>query len=283
MLDPHLRAGLLQQRVDRGPRRRGLLLIVGRRDLLQRPLRRVVIQVAGQHQRSGLRELEKQRLVAGRVPGRRDQQDRPVAEHVVVAFQLDRFAALEPVVGCEQRLLPRRLAEERVPLGRLHQQRRAGVCVRIRDVIGVSMRDGEIGDVLRRVAELLQLAAQCPAGDIRAARRLHLDASGLDVVVWNDADVPQQRASWMGDQVTGVDKIGGSHLRAREAVGRRLTTLQDTAVEHVEPHRRHLRCLAGRLQGASFRACQKAESEQRKRDGRNCCGPVCHRRHPPSH
>jgi hypothetical protein len=45
--------------------------------------------IAGQQPRAGFRQFDQQRLVAGRVARRRDDGRAAVAEHVVVAFQLN--------------------------------------------------------------------------------------------------------------------------------------------------------------------------------------------------
>ena len=57
-----------------------------------------VNRIARQQHRPGLRQPDQQRLVAGRVPRRRIDHDRAVAEHVVIAIELHHRAVAQLVV-----------------------------------------------------------------------------------------------------------------------------------------------------------------------------------------
>src|SRR5208282_3474159 len=85
VLNPKLSVGLLQKRFDGDAGRDGLVRIeFGGGDKLALPLLRVMIQIAAEHYWPGLRELQKQDLMAGRMAGRGLNDDALIAKHVVV-------------------------------------------------------------------------------------------------------------------------------------------------------------------------------------------------------
>src|SRR6266576_2054040 len=87
----------LQLGVDRHSTRTSLLLVeLERRDAIQSPLRRIVIEIAGQYDPAGLGQLHVQNLVALGVPGSRLDDDAAVTEHVVfIGLEDGRLAFLQ--------------------------------------------------------------------------------------------------------------------------------------------------------------------------------------------
>ncbi len=129
---------------------------------------------------------------------------RSVAENVVVFLREDdRFAVFQFVVksglhwtsASATRARRRRWREHGVAFVLMDQPCGTGVVVGIRGVIGMQMREGEILDVRRRVADFSQLRFQClrDCGDsLRVSVHLR---------VRDHADVPQQRAFGMHHQI----------------------------------------------------------------------------------
>src|SRR5579884_3238516 len=100
VLDPQLRAGLLQEYFQFGPGGRSLLLIeFGYRQAVQRALLGVVIEISAQHHRPGLLQLQKQGLVPRGMAGRGENQNGAISKHVVLVFvDKDRFAVLQEII-----------------------------------------------------------------------------------------------------------------------------------------------------------------------------------------
>ena len=85
VLNPQLRLVLREKLLDVASRRARLLLVeLERRQAVHGPLLRIVIQIAGQHDAAGLRQLHVQHLMPGRVARRALEDHRAVAEHVVL-------------------------------------------------------------------------------------------------------------------------------------------------------------------------------------------------------
>src|SRR5947207_2691366 len=66
-----------------------------RREILEFALRRIVVEIAAEHDRLGFREFHEQGLVTGRVARGRKNDDRSVTEHIVVTVEDHGFAGLE--------------------------------------------------------------------------------------------------------------------------------------------------------------------------------------------
>ena len=70
MRDPHLPAGLLQERIDGGSRfQRDLLIALRRRDVLTADFFGIVIEITGQRDGSGVPQRDEQDLMPGRMSG----------------------------------------------------------------------------------------------------------------------------------------------------------------------------------------------------------------------
>jgi hypothetical protein len=111
VLDPELRAILFYELFDHRPAPGGLLLVgVEGRNLLERDLFGIVIEIARQQHVPGVGELEKQRLVPGRMTRRGLDDHGAVAKHIMIlAVQHNRFAvgeALEKISGPARGPLP---------------------------------------------------------------------------------------------------------------------------------------------------------------------------------
>jgi hypothetical protein len=118
-----------------------------------------VIKIAAQHDRPGPRQLHEQHLMARRVAGRRFDHHCSVPEHVVIVGR-DRHspAGLQRAEVGRFRAWRGRLGEHELALGVPDKPRRAGEQIGIPDVVPVKMREGEMRDVARRVADLGQRA-----------------------------------------------------------------------------------------------------------------------------
>src|SRR2546423_14435864 len=95
MLDPELRVDARDEGFDGRAGRGGLFPAeFGGRNLPERALFRIVIEVSTQHDRPGLLEIEEQHLVPWRVPRRRLDDDAAIAEHVVIRGRDERGLAV---------------------------------------------------------------------------------------------------------------------------------------------------------------------------------------------
>jgi hypothetical protein len=107
-------------------------------------------------------------------------------------------------------------------------------------MIAVIVRQGEIGDIARRVADLCKLRQQ-GLGDCEGA--LRRGARSLELAVGDFAGIPHQRTAWMHDQITRCDHLGILELAGLESkLG--FTDAGDlAAVQDIQPQRlRGLRC-----------------------------------------
>lgn len=97
MLDPELRARFFQERFDGGSRGDGLLDIeFGGGQAIEFALFGIVVQVAADEHRAGVRQPEKEHLMTGRMPGRGLNDHGFVPEDVVFVLLDDhRFAGFE--------------------------------------------------------------------------------------------------------------------------------------------------------------------------------------------
>src|SRR6185369_11305952 len=114
-----------------------------------------VRRVAAEYDHTGHGQADEQRLVTGRVAGRRQDPHRAVAEHVEVAFELDDATGAQALVGRRREPVLRRLgAEGGVVLGLLDIERRRREEVGIADMVPVEMRERQATDLVRRHTDL---------------------------------------------------------------------------------------------------------------------------------
>jgi len=102
-------------------------------------------------------------------------------------------------------------------------------------MIAVIVRECEIGDVGRLVADRRKLRQQGP-GD-REHALLGLGTIGFDGAVRNFAGIPHQRALRMRDQETRSDHVRGRLFAFLKSVARAADPSDFSAVEHVKPQR----------------------------------------------
>ena len=124
-------------------------------------------QVSRDQDWSGLGQLQGQNLVAGSMPRSGFDDDGSIAEDIVVGVGEDhRLAGAEPIVS---RIVLGTGSEHGIPFRCMDQPRGPGERVRIRRVIEMIMRKGNVGDVLRRIAKRCQLRQQRLRGTYRIA------------------------------------------------------------------------------------------------------------------
>jgi len=98
VLDPKLSVCFLQEGVDRHSTRTSLLLVeLERRDAIQSPLRRIVIEIAGQYDPAGLASFTYKNLVPGVCPGADLMMTLPSPNtFVFIVLEDDRLASARP-------------------------------------------------------------------------------------------------------------------------------------------------------------------------------------------
>jgi hypothetical protein len=238
VLNPELRAALLQKHLDLLARRRGLLLVgIKCRNALHGALFRVMIQVATQQHRPRFLEFQEQHLMTRRVARRQLDHDGAIAEDVVIGGRNDdRLAVFERrVVGRIHLFVRKRGREHGVALHLAHQPCGARELVGVGYVIVVIMREGQVLDIRRLVTNLLHLRLQrlCNGG-VPFQRRF---LSRLERAIGDRTHVPHQRAFGMDNQETPHREVGGCELFFLESEPFRIRNVETAAVEYVQAER----------------------------------------------
>src|SRR5215471_3895861 len=112
-----------------------------------------------------------------------------VVEHIIVSIEQHALAVLESAEsGCRATWILRRcIREHRHALRFLHKPSRSRKAVGIGRMIVMIVRQGEICDVGRLIADFSQLAAQCFVNSGSGFG----GPSGLNQIIRDDAGVPQ--------------------------------------------------------------------------------------------
>jgi hypothetical protein len=168
------------------------------------------------------------------MPRRRFDDDSPIAEHVVIRRRDERrLAAFQRAEVRRLSTGRRRIRKHHLTLGLSYEPRRAREQVRIADMVPMKVREREIRDVGRCVADFVQLRLQLSRGRTVPPQRAR--SARRDQPIGHDADVPHQRASGMRDKEAGY----GHHIRRdlgpRQLVGSNVGDVELSAVEHVQP------------------------------------------------
>ena len=200
-----------------------------------RPVLLEVDHVPGQHDGTAIRQAHQQGLVSGRMTRRGNDHDRAVAEHVEIAAQLDGRVVLELAVerGVEVEL--RRVRSEGgVVLGLLDVELGRGEQVGVADVIGVEMREGDVGHRCGRDTQRLELRSERLAHPQRQQAARRRDAFGLGGDGIGHPRVPEKQPVAMHDEVAVVAELpGDADVDAGRPVGGDVVGLGFTALEHV--------------------------------------------------
>ena len=174
--------------------------------------------------------------MARRVAGRRFHHDRSVSEDIVIVCgDRHRPAGLQRAEVGGFRAWRGRLGEHELALGLPDEPRRAGEHIGVPDMVPMKMREREMRDVARRVADLGQLRPE-RLGRGPGAKRRGRDA-GRERAVGNRAHVPHQISPGMRDEKTRNRHHVGRDLFPLELVDRDVGDVQLAAIEHVEAYR----------------------------------------------
>ena len=160
MLDPESRPAAHQEILDQVHRLDGACLIeVEGGHALEQTVLGEVVEIAAQHDRPGLDEVDEEHLMTRRVSGGRLDHDGLIAEHIVVTIEQDGLRRLQ--VGVQPPVEePLRILERGLMLRTLDQPRRAGKHVRIPGMVIVHVRERQVRDVRRGQIQLVQLRRQ---------------------------------------------------------------------------------------------------------------------------
>src|SRR5215510_11638042 len=153
VIDPELRLVLGEETGDALIRPERLLAVdIVRGYVFLLPALLDVHRVAREQLRAELGQLDQQNLVPGSVARRRDDGHAAVAEYVMIALEL----------GHRMRRLETRAGRRRpVIFSLLHEQHGLWEQLDIADMVRVRMRYGQVLDIGRLQAELLDLAGEC--------------------------------------------------------------------------------------------------------------------------
>ena len=167
--------------------------------------------------------------MSGRMAGCGDDHDAAVAEYVMVSIEKYGFAVFKRAESgrCVAWILRRCFRKHDCTFCFLYEPCRAGEIVCVGRMIVVIVREREVRDVGRSVADFSQLAAQC---FVNSGSRFGC-AAGLNQVIRDDAGIPEKRSLRVNDEICRNRHVCGCDASIQEHVG--ITALQCPAIEYV--------------------------------------------------